>query len=139
MGKKNDLDEYSYGDSKAREKGNLLTFFVGVLIFGLGAFLIFQNTTVSSSFGLSRMIGFDPPFGLVLLPLIIGIIVLFFNEKSVLGWLLVIFGVLIILLGILMGLQITFRRTTLFIAILMYGMTAAGIGITLKGLFGKSK
>jgi len=51
----------------------------------------------------------------------------------------VIFGLLIILLGILMGLQITFRRTTLFIAMLMYGMTAAGIGITLKGLFGKSK
>lgn len=85
MGNKNDLDEYSYGESRGREKGNLLTFFVGILVFGLGAFLIFQNTTISSSFGLSRMIGFDPPFGLVLLPLIIGIIVLFFNEKSVLG------------------------------------------------------
>ena len=38
------------------------------------------------------MIGFEPPFGLVLLPLIIGIVVLFFNEKSLFGWLLVIFG-----------------------------------------------
>ena len=139
MAKKNDLDEYSYGESKGREKGNILTFFVGIIIFGLGTFLIFQNTTISSSFGLSRMIGFEPPFGLVLLPLIIGIIVLFFNEKSFLGWLLVIFGVLIILLGILMCLQISFRRTTLFIAIIMYGITSAGIGITLKGLFGKSK
>lgn len=139
MANKNDLDEYSYGESKGREKGNALTFFVGIIIFGLGTFLIFQNTTISSSFGLSRMIGFNPPFGLVLLPLIIGIIMLFFSEKSVFGWILVVFGVLIILLGILMGLEITFRRTTLFIAILMYGMTAAGIGVTLKGLYGKSK
>ncbi|PRR83362.1 hypothetical protein [Clostridium vincentii] len=139
MANKNDLDEYSYGGNKGREKGNLFTFFVGIIVFGIGVFLIFQNTTISSNFGLSRMLGFDPPFGLVLLPLIIGIIVLFFNEKSILGWLLVIFGVIFILLGILMGLQISFRRTTLFIAILMYGMTAAGIGITLKGLFGKSK
>jgi len=135
----NNLDEYSNGGSRTREKGNILTFFVGILVFGVGAFLIFQNTTITSSFGLSRMIGFEPPFGLVLLPLIIGIIVLFFNEKSILGWLLVVFGLIFILLGILMGLQISFRRTTLFIAILMYGMTAAGIGITLKGLFGRSK
>lgn len=139
MGNNNDLDEYSNSGSKGRERGNILTFFVGILVFGVGAFLIFQNTTITSSFGLSRMIGFEPPFGLVLLPLIIGIIVLFFNEKSILGWLLVVFGLIFILLGILMGLHITFRRTTLFIAILMYGFTAAGIGITLKGLFGRSK
>ena len=133
-----DINQYDSYDSR-REKGNILTFFIGIVIFCIGAFMIFQNTTKATNFGLSRLIGFEPPFGVVLLPLIIGIIVLFFNEESILGWLLVIVGVLIILVGILMGLQITFRRTTLFTTIIMYGLTAAGIGITLKGLFGKRK
>jgi hypothetical protein len=139
MRKKNDADEYSYSENGGREKGNALTFFIGILILGVGVYLIFQNTIVTSNFGLSSMIGFEPPFGLVLLPLIIGIIVLFVNEKSILGWLLVIFGVIFILLGILMGLHIRFKPTTVFVTILMYGMTAAGIGTTLKGLFGRSK
>ena len=141
--KKRNKDEDSFGVNDnyggGRERGNILTFFTGIVIFCIGAFMIFQNTTISTSFGLSRMIGFEPPFGVVLLPLIIGIIILFFNENSILGWILVIVGVLIILVGILMGLQITFRRTTLFVTLIMYGMTAAGIGITLKGLFGKSR
>lgn len=129
--------QYSSGDG--REKGNILTFFTGIVIFCLGAFTILQNTTISTSFGLQGLIGFNPPFGVVLLPLIIGIIILFFNESSFFGWFLVIVGILIILVGILMGLQITFRRTTLFTTIMMYGLTAAGIGVTLKGLFGKNK
>lgn len=137
----NSFNEYesSYRGSNGRERGNILTFFVGIVVFCVGAFLIFQNTIITTNFGLSGLIGFNPPFGMVLLPLIIGIIVLFFNENSILGWLLVIIGVLLILVGILMGLQISFRRTTLFVTIMMYGLTGAGIGITLKGLFGKSK
>lgn len=135
-----EYNESDYGDyHSSREKGNILTFFVGIIIFFIGTFMIFQNTTISTNFGLARLIGFEPPFGAVLLPLIIGIIILFFNEKSILGWFLFIVGILIILVGILMGLQITFRRTTLFVAIMMYGLTAAGIGITLKGLFGRKK
>lgn len=38
-----------------------------------------------------------------------------------------------------MGLEITFRRTDLFTTIMMYGMTAAGVGLILKGLYGKSR
>lgn len=128
----------SYESSGNKSKGNILTFFVGIIIFSVGAFMIFQNTIISTHFGLANLIGFDPPFGLVLLPLIIGIIILFFNEHSFLGWFLLIVGALIILLGILMGLEIRFRQTTLFTTIMMYGLTAAGIGITLKGLFGKN-
>lgn len=41
--------------------------------------------------------------------------------------------------GDLMGLEITFRRTDLFTTIMMYGMTAAGVGLILKGLYGKSR
>ncbi|HOA79595.1 MAG TPA: hypothetical protein PKK61_00825 [Defluviitaleaceae bacterium] len=118
-------------------KSSLGSFFLGLILLCAGIYLIFQNTIISSNFSLEKVIGFTPSFGLVLLPLIIGIVVLFFNSKSWVGWLFIVFGMLIILLGILMGLKIRFMPVTLYEAILMYGMTAAGLGLVLRGLLGK--
>ena len=113
------------------------SFFTGLILAAIGIFLITQNTTLYTSFSLMDVIGFTPPFGLVLLPLLIGIGVLFFNGKSILGWVLTVFGVVTILLGILMGLKISFRPVSLYQGILMYGLTAAGAGLILKGLVQK--
>jgi hypothetical protein len=136
--KKNNIEENLNGNYTEPPKGNILTFFGGIIVLLVGLYVIFQNTTISTGFTLTRVLGFTPNFGLVLLPLLIGIIVLFFNERSILGWLLIIVGILIIVVGILMGLRIYFRPVSLFEGILMFGMTAAGIGLTLKGLFGKN-
>jgi len=116
---------------------NFGSFIFGAILFGIGVYLIFQNTIVSTQFSLMDLIGFNPPFGLVILPLLIGIGILFFNEKSILGWLITIFGIVTILLGILMGLKIYFKPVSLYQAVLMYGMTAAGIGLIAKSFFGK--
>lgn len=120
-------------------KGNIVTFFLGIIVFLVGLYMIFQNTVISTGFTLTKAIGFTPSFGIVLLPLLIGIVVLFFNEHNFLGWFLIIVGILIILIGILMGLRITFLPVSLFDGIFMFGMTAAGIGLTLKGLFGNNR
>ena len=140
MKNKNYIEENPNNDySEEPPKGNILTFFVGIIVFLIGVYLIFQNTVISTGFSLTGMLGFTPNFGIVLLPLLIGIIVLFFNHHSILGWFLIILGILIILMGILMGLRIRFMAVTLFEGIIMFGMTAAGIGVTLKGLFGKNR
>ena len=125
--------------SKRGEEGSLGSFVFGAILFGIGVYLIFQNTIISTQFSLMDLIGFNPPFGLVILPLLIGIGVLFFNEKSILGWLITIFGIVTILLGILMGLKIYFKPVSLYQAVLMYGMTAAGIGLIAKAFFGKRR
>ena len=141
MKNKNYIEENPNNDndySAEPQKGNILTFFVGIIVFLIGVYLIFQNTVISTGFSLTGMLGFTPNFGIVLLPLLIGIIVLFFNHHSILGWFLIILGILIILMGILMGLRIRFMPVSLFEGIFMFGMTAAGIGVTLKGLFGKN-
>lgn len=139
MKNKNYIEENNDNDyCPEPPKGNILTFFVGIIVFLIGVYMIFQNTVISTGFSLSGMLGFTPNFGIVLLPLLIGIIVLFFNHHSILGWFLIILGILIILMGILMGLRIRFMPVSLFEGIFMFGMTAAGIGVTLKGLFGKN-
>jgi hypothetical protein len=111
------------------------SFFSGLSFFVLGAFLITQNTIVRTGFNLGGLTGgYNPPFGLLLLPIIIGTILLFAMDNQVIGWILIIFGIATILLGLLMGLEISFKPTTLYIAILMFTSVAVGIGLMIRGV-----
>ena len=48
---------------------------------------------------------FNPPFGLLLLPVIIGIILLFAMKRQIWGWILIAIGFVTIFTGLLMGLR----------------------------------
>mgnify|MGYP001183725791 FL=1 len=71
-------------------------------------------------------------FGLSLIPLLLGIGILFFNGKSPIGWLLTLGGTLIIFLGVIANLRIFFQPTSLFNTLLMLGSLAAGIGLVAR-------
>jgi len=73
-------------------------------------------------------------FGISLIPLLFGIGILFVNGKSMLGWFLSVGGLLFILAGILVNLDIYFQRTSLINTLIMLGMIAAGLGLIVKGL-----
>ena len=111
--------------------GGLGEFFLGLMMAVAGAYLLTNRVVVTSSFW--SLWGYNS-FGLSLLPLIIGIGILFFNGKSVVGWLLVAVGVVIIFTAILMNLQIYFEPTSLFNTILMIVLLAGGIGLIARAL-----
>ena len=90
-----------------------------------------NQVTVTSGFW--SFFGYNA-FGLSLVPLLIGIGALFYNGKSVLGWLLTGAGVLIIFVGILSHLQIFFRPTSLYNTLFMLGALAAGIGLVARSV-----
>jgi hypothetical protein len=73
-------------------------------------------------------------FGITLLPLLFGVGILFVNGRSLLGWLLAVGGLLFILAGIVINLDIYFERTTLMNTLVMLTMIAAGFGLIVKGL-----
>lgn len=111
--------------------GGIPQFFLGLVMAIAGAYLIVNRVVVASSFW---SIGGYNTFGLSLVPLIIGIGILFFNGKSVIGWLLLIIGIVIIFTGILMNLQIYFQTTSLFSTIVMLVLLAGGIGLIFRAL-----
>ena len=111
--------------------GGLAEFFLGLVMAIAGAYLIVNRVVVASSFW---SIGGYNTFGLSLVPLIFGIGILFFNGKSVIGWLLLIVGIVIIFAGILMNLQIYFQSTSLFNTIVMLVLLAGGIGLIFRAL-----
>jgi hypothetical protein len=73
-------------------------------------------------------------FGLSLLPFVIGIAFLFFDGKSIVGWVLTAAGAVIIFFGILTNLDIYFRQTSLFNTLLMLVLLLGGIGLVARSL-----
>jgi hypothetical protein len=76
-------------------------------------------------------------FGLSLIPFILGVGLIFFNGKSIAGWVLLAAGLVIVFVGILSNLQIYFRSTSLFNTLMMFGLLAAGLGMMAAALRAK--
>lgn len=111
--------------------GGFIEFFLGLGMAVAGAYLLTNQVIVSSS--IWSLWGFSS-FGLSLVPLIFGIGFLFFNGKSIIGWILLAIGVVIIFAGILMNLHIFFMPTSLFNTIVMLVLLAGGIGLVARGI-----
>ncbi len=96
-----------------------------------GGYLLTQQVTVYSGFW---NWGGRSAFGYSLIPLLFGIGILFFNGRSIAGWLLTIAGAVIIFAGILTHLDIYFQPTSLFNTIVMLILLAGGIGLVARSL-----
>jgi multisubunit Na+/H+ antiporter MnhF subunit len=106
-------------------------FLFGLALSIAGGYLIMNQVQVTS--GYWTWWGTNT-FGLTLLPLIIGIGLLFFNGKSIPGWVLAGGGAVVIFVGIIANLQIYFRQTSLYNLIIMLVLFAGGLGLMARSL-----
>jgi uncharacterized protein len=111
--------------------GGLGTFLAGSAMVVAGGYLLLTRVTVTS--GLWQLWGYNA-FGLSLVPLLVGIGFLFFDGRSLLGWVLTAAGALIILAGIIANLSVYFRPTSLFDTLLILGLLAGGLGLVARSL-----
>ncbi len=111
--------------------GGVGEFLGGLAMAVAGGYLLTNQVTVTS--GYWRLWGYNG-FGLSLVPLIIGIGMLFFNGRSIIGWLLTMAGAVIIFVGIITNLDIYFQPTSLFNTILMLVLLAGGVGLIARSL-----
>ena len=132
----------SYPESERRRRtpggtpGGMGSFLVGLALTIAGGYLISSHVRVASF--PYRFFGWSftgqQSFGLTMLPLLFGIGMLFFNGRSIVGWLLTGAGVIMIVLAVLMSLQIYWQDTSLFATVMMWGMFAAGLGMVARSL-----
>src|SRR5262249_23679900 len=111
--------------------GGVGQFALGLLLAVAGGWLLMNQVTVTS--GAQWLWGYDS-FGLSLLPFLLGVGVLFFNGRSIVGWLLAAAGLAIILVGIIANMHIYFRPTSLFNTLLMLVLLFGGIGMIARSL-----
>src|SRR5918911_4220189 len=101
--------------------GGLGKFVLGVVLTGVGLYLVFQQTLVAS--GYWSWWGSNT-FGLTLVPLVFGLALLFYDSKNPLGWLLSLAGVAIIASGVLLNLHVYFQQTSLYNLLIMLALIA---------------
>jgi multisubunit Na+/H+ antiporter MnhF subunit len=71
-------------------------------------------------------------FGITLLPLLLGIGILFVNGKSFAGRFLTFGGALVIVVGIIANLDIHFQQTSLWNLMVMLVLLVGGIGLVVR-------
>lgn len=111
--------------------GGVGQFFVGLIMAAAGGYLLLNQVQVTTSFW-----SFGPygGFGLTLLPLLIGVALLFYNGRSIFGWILTVAGAAIILANVLMHMDIYFRPTSLFNTLVMLTLLFGGLGLIARSL-----
>ena len=97
----------------------------------VGGYLLLNQVQVTTAFwNFGRYGG----FGLTLLPMLVGVALLFYDGKSMVGWTLTALGAAIILAGILMNMDIYFRQTSLFNTLVMLVLLFGGLGLIARSL-----
>jgi uncharacterized protein len=111
--------------------GGIGEFLLGLALAVAGGFLLMNQVTVST--GGWHLWGWNS-FGLSLIPFILGVGLLFWNGRSVIGWLLLGAGLIIVFAGVLANLEVYFRPTSLFNTLLMLVLLAGGVGLLARSL-----
>ena len=111
--------------------GGLGQFLLGFAMVCIGGFLITHQVSIVGSYW---AFWGGSTFGITLLPMLIGIAILFWNGKSVVGWLVTVGGALFILAGIIANMHLYFRPTSLFNTLVMLILLVGGLGLISKSL-----
>ena len=111
--------------------GGLGSFLLGFAMTCVGGYLISNQVMVGSSYW--NFYGSNT-FGITLLPMLIGIGLLFFSGRNVIGWLLTAGGALFILAGVIANLHIYFQPTSLFNTLAMLILLVGGLGLIARAL-----
>jgi len=115
-----------------KKASDYIEFYMGVLLIASGLFFLLSKAIVHSGFYAFSVGGLSLSSGLVVIPLMLGVVWLVNNPKSFWARLVTIVGSIFIIGSIIMNIRITFTTTSLFDYLVMILLIAGGIGLLLK-------
>jgi hypothetical protein len=114
-------------------EGGLGRFFLGLGMFIAGAYLLLSAIQVTNNFyfgyGLFSVGGFQITSGIIFIPFMIGVGMLFFNSSNIIGWLLAVGSVLLMIIGVISSTHLSLRPMSAFELIMITGLLAGGMGL----------
>jgi hypothetical protein len=122
--------------------GGIGQFFISLIMMCGGFYMLLNAISVSSSFGLgSRLYGisamgsrFGVTGGMVMIPFMFGIGLVFFNSKNIIGWLLTIGSITALIFGVISSISFSFKTMTAFELITILVLAIGGLGMFLRSL-----
>lgn len=124
------MEDRTYSDVGGTP-GGLRYFLIGFVMACIGGYLLSNQVMVTGTYW--NFYGTNT-FGVTLIPMLIGIALLFFNGRSAVGWLLTAAGALFILAGVIANIHIYFQPTTLFNTIVMLVLLVGGLGLIARSM-----
>lgn len=113
-----------------------LNIFMGLGLLLTSVLMLFHHVKVGT--GWLSWFGFGGQgFGFVIIPLLIGLSIIFYNHKSKAGWVITAASCALIFFAVLSQLVMTFPTTSLLGLIIMFLPLALGIAMLMKGLSGQ--
>jgi hypothetical protein len=113
-------------------------FFLGLILMCGGFYLLLNSVEVSSSFGLGTRLfgmgGYGITGGVVLIPLVIGIAMIFYDARSALGWLLAVGAFAALVFGVIASVNMALRTMPAFELICILALAFGGLGLFLRSL-----
>lgn len=118
--------------------GGTGSFFLGLGMGAGGLYLLLRSIQVSSGFslgyGLWQVGGFGVTSGMILVPVMIGIAMVFWNARNPIGWLLSVGGLAALVVGVVTSLRFTLARMDLFELLTVLVLCFGGAGLLLRSL-----
>jgi len=122
--------------------GGLGQFFIGLIMMCGGFYLLLNAIHVSSHFGFgARLYGFSAfgghygiTSGMVMIPFMFGVGILFYNGKNPIGWLLTLGSIVALVFGVISSIRFTFRAMSAFDLIVILVLSVGGLGLFLRSL-----
>ncbi len=111
--------------------GGIGEFVIGFVMACVGGYLLSNQVSIVGSYW--SFYGANT-FGVTLIPMLLGIAILFWNGRSVIGWMLTAGGFLFILAGVIANMHIYFQPTTLFNTIVMLVLLVGGLSLIARSL-----
>jgi hypothetical protein len=119
-------------------KGGVGRFFIGLAMMVAGGYLFFNSIKVINHFRFGyRLYSFGSlhlTTGMVLVPLIFGIGLIFYNSKNILGWILSAASLIMLGMGVLSKIQFRMENMSAFDLIMILVLLVGGLGIFLSSL-----
>jgi len=120
-------------------------FIVGLVMMCGGFYLLLNAIAVSSSFGLGTRLfggggwgggagGFALTTGMVLIPFMFGVGLIFYNARSIAGWVLALGSLVALIFGVLASVSFGFRAMSAFDLIVILVLAVGGLGLFLRSL-----
>ena len=117
--------------------GGVGDFILGAVLALIGLYLLTRQVRVTTGFwGRWSMFGDVgvSAFGVTMIVLMIGVVLIFMDGKSKIGWVITGGSLAFTLIGIIANLQVYFAPTSLYVTIIFLALLAAGIGLILRGI-----
>lgn len=121
--------------------GGVGQFLLGLIMMCGGIYMLLNAIHVSANFGFgahlysfSAMGGYGITSGMIMIPFMIGVGIVFYNSRNPLGWLLAGGSLVALIFGVISSIRFNFRSMSAFDLIVILVLAVGGLGLFLRSL-----